>query len=73
MNFDHMGSCGMCEAVEHLTTQKASAVGTATVQCSPHDSETQYGRSEAEELREDADQTTKGRSMGPLPVPANNR
>lgn len=68
MNFDKAGSCGPCEAVEHLTVLKPAAVGSATVQCSPHDSETQYGRSRAEELRSGAEAITKGRRETDRPV-----
>jgi Asp-tRNA(Asn)/Glu-tRNA(Gln) amidotransferase A subunit family amidase len=58
MNWDKPGSKGMSEAVEHLTVLKTPAIGTATIQTSPHDSEAQYGRSYAEELRAGADLVT---------------
>ncbi len=58
MNFDKLGSRGPSEAVEHLTVLKTPAIGTATIQASSHDSETQYGRSHAEELRAGADLIT---------------
>jgi hypothetical protein len=62
MNFDKAGSCGPCEAVEHLTVLKTQVKETATVLDSPHDSETQYGRSHTQELREGADLITKGKN-----------
>jgi hypothetical protein len=62
MNFEKAGSCGPCEAVEHLTVHKTQVKETATVLDSSHNSETQYGRSHAEELRDGADLITKARS-----------
>lgn len=61
MNFEKAGACGSCEAVEHLTVLKTPTKDTATVLDSPHNSETQYGRSRAEELRDGADLITKAR------------
>jgi hypothetical protein len=66
MNFDKAGSRGCCEAAEHLTVLKTKPIGTATVQASSHDSETQYARSYAEELREGAELVTAGREGAPL-------
>jgi hypothetical protein len=56
------GDKGLCEAAEHLTVLKTQTKDTATVLDSPHDSETQYGRSYAEELRAGADLITKAKN-----------
>lgn len=62
MNFEKAGSCGPCEAVEHLTVLKTQTKDTATVLDSPHAPEAQYGRSYAEELRGGADLITKAKN-----------
>ena len=73
MNFDHECSKGMSEAVGHETVLKVetSAKASATIQDSPHDSETQYGRSRAESQEKFTESFCgDGKS---LPIPADNR